>query len=72
MVQWRNLNYDPWAYFRKMKVKVAREDMIGMDTFVMLVEDEYPGTMKGYFNPSRGRIRRVSQSRLKVDGKKYE
>jgi pyruvate-formate lyase-activating enzyme len=69
MVQWRNLNYDPVAYFRKMKIKVAREDMIGMDTLVMLVEDEYPGIMKGYFNPSKGRIRRFSRSSLNTNGK---
>ncbi|MBU0571328.1 MAG: radical SAM protein [Candidatus Omnitrophica bacterium] len=70
MVQWRNLNYDPAAYFRKLKVKVTRADMTGMDIFVKRVEDEYPGIMKGYFNPSKGRRRR-EKIRHEANGKRY-
>ena len=58
MIQWRNLNYDPLGYFRKMRFKAKREDMIGMDVLIKTVEKRYPGMMKGYFNPSRRRMRR--------------
>ena len=58
MVQWRNLNYDPAAYFRRMKIAVKRQDMIGVDTLIKTVKKEFPGTMHGYFNPSRARMKR--------------
>ncbi len=62
MIQWRNLNYDPQAYFRKLKISVARDDMIGVDELVDIVKRKYPNLMHGYFNPSKGRIRRVRRS----------
>lgn len=58
MIQWRNLNYDPAAYFRKLRVDIKRADMIGIDALIRSVEREYPDIMKGYFNPSLRRIRR--------------
>ncbi len=59
MIQWRNLNYDPAAYFRKLRIRVNRGDMVGIDTLIRKVDEEYPVVMNGYFNPSKGRIRRV-------------
>ncbi len=59
MIQWRNLNYDPLAYFRKLNVRIERNAMIGMDTLIRKVRDEYPEVMHGYFNPSKQRIRRA-------------
>ncbi len=58
MIQWRNLNYDPLRYFRRLRVFVKREEMMGIDTLIGMVKDEYPGMMHGYFNPSKGRMRR--------------
>jgi MoaA/NifB/PqqE/SkfB family radical SAM enzyme len=58
MIQWRNLNYDPLAYCRKLGIDIKREDMIGMDALIKLIKKEYPKLMQGYFNPSRERIRR--------------
>jgi len=61
MVQWRNLNYDPLAYFRKLRTPVKREDMVGVDTLVRMVEKECPHVMKGYFNPSKERMKRAEK-----------
>ena len=58
MIQWRNLNYDPAEYFRKLKVRVDREDMLGIRELIHTVKDKYPHLMHGYFNPSKSRIRR--------------
>ena len=65
MVQWRNLNYDPLAYFRSLRVNVKREDMVGVNALIHSVEKEFPGVMKGYFNPSAGRIRRFRRKKKK-------
>ena len=62
MIQWRNLNYDPIAYFRKLKIRVKREEMMGVDTLIRAVKQEYPRLMHGYFNPSKARIRRAHSS----------
>jgi pyruvate-formate lyase-activating enzyme len=59
MIQWRNLNYDPAAYFRKLKVVVKREDMVGVGELIRAVREEFPELMYGYFNPSKRRIRRA-------------
>lgn len=58
MIQWRNLNYDPVSYIKRIKIDVKRSDMIGMRELISEVKDEFPNVMKGYFNPSRGRITR--------------
>ncbi len=59
MVQWRNLNYDPMAYFRKLRVKVSPSDMIGVKELIREVKEKLPHIMHGYFNPSRMRMRRM-------------
>ena len=58
MIQWRNLNYDPLAYFKKLKLSVKKEDMIGVKTLIGRVKKEFPRVMHGYFNPSRARMRK--------------
>ncbi|HNX91569.1 MAG TPA: radical SAM protein [Candidatus Omnitrophota bacterium] len=58
MIQWRNLNYDPRDYFQKMRLAVNPENMIGMDKLINDVGKKFPCVMKGYFNPSKGRIRK--------------
>ena len=58
MIQWRNLNYDPAAYFRRLRISIKRREMAGMDTLINMVGKEYPRVMKGYFNPSKGRMKR--------------
>ncbi|MGD2278467.1 MAG: radical SAM protein [Candidatus Omnitrophota bacterium] len=63
MIQWRNLNYDPAAYFKKLKVSVKRKDMVGIGALIKETEREFPRLMKGYFNPSRGRMKRAMKAK---------
>ncbi|MCK5451624.1 MAG: radical SAM protein [Candidatus Omnitrophica bacterium] len=58
MIQWRNLNYDPLVYFKRLEIKAGFKDMIGIDTVIDMVKKEYPNVTHGYFNPSKGRIKR--------------
>ena len=64
MIQWRNLNYDPLMYFKKLRINVKYEDTIGIDNVISMVKKEYPNIMHGYFNPSRGRIRRAKKRKI--------
>ena len=66
MIQWRNLNYDPLAYFNKLKVFPRKEDMIGVRELMGKVKKEFPNVMHGYFNPSRARIKRVKGQGARV------
>lgn len=58
MIQWRNLNYDPAAYFRDIKAPAGNDGFIGMAELIRKVHAKYPRVMKGYFNPSRKRMQR--------------
>jgi MoaA/NifB/PqqE/SkfB family radical SAM enzyme len=58
MIQWRNLNYDPLAYFRSLKLRAGEIGMIGMGEVIRAADKRFPEIMKGYFNPSLGRIKR--------------
>ncbi|KJJ86043.1 radical SAM domain-containing protein [Candidatus Omnitrophus magneticus] len=60
MIQWRNLNYDPVDYFKKMKVYYLPEDLIGMDNLIRDTHKKFSFLMRGYFNPSKNRIKRFS------------
>ncbi|MDD4013981.1 MAG: radical SAM protein, partial [Candidatus Omnitrophica bacterium] len=61
MIQWRNLNYDPLAYFRDLGAEEP-EESIGIKELISNVYSRYPRLMKGYFNPSR---RRMARHRLR-------
>jgi pyruvate-formate lyase-activating enzyme len=61
MIQWRNLNYDPASYFRQMGIEVKPKDMVSLPGVMSIIRKEYPDVMHGYFNPSRGRIRRFKK-----------
>ncbi len=58
MVQWRNLNYDPLAYFQQIGGRVPPGKMIGIKELINSVKKDFPELMHGYFNPSRARILR--------------
>jgi len=62
MIQWRNLNYDPLVYFRKLNVRVKRNDMKGIDMLIKDIKKKFPGLLHGYFNPSKGRVRRARRA----------
>jgi MoaA/NifB/PqqE/SkfB family radical SAM enzyme len=56
MIQWRNLNYDPMDYFRKMKMtnagaRRAAPLLIGMRQLIEQTKQRFPKLRHGYFNP---------------------
>ncbi len=53
MIQWRNLNYDPQLYFRKMKVMDDSPQM-GIRMVMERVRKLFPGVRHGYFNVPKG------------------
>ena len=57
MIQWRNLNFDPLAYFRELRVEVKPSEMMGIGRLIDSLAREYPALGRGYFNPSKRRIR---------------
>lgn len=58
MVQWRNLNYDPIEYMREMRFECDGAGLLGLRKVISSLKRENPSLMMGYFNPSKGRIRR--------------
>ncbi len=49
MIQWRNLNYDPLLYFKKMGVRPDSK-LIGIKPLIMQLKKKFPKLRHGYFN----------------------
>ncbi|HSV43930.1 MAG TPA: radical SAM protein, partial [Candidatus Bathyarchaeia archaeon] len=62
MIQWRNLNFDPHGYFHRLKYEPGAGDLIGIGRVIHDIHRQYPSLIKGYFNPSRARMRRHQNS----------
>lgn len=60
MIQWRNLNFDPLAYLREIKFSAANLEMLGIREIIVSLKRAFPHIIRGYFNPSKARIRRSS------------
>ncbi len=52
MVQWRNLNYDPMLYFRKLKLMPGKEELAGIKEIIKSLRKDFPRLRMGYFNPA--------------------
>ncbi|MFA6142785.1 MAG: radical SAM protein [Candidatus Omnitrophota bacterium] len=52
MIQWRNLNYDPLLYFKKLKVKAYSKGLVGIDNSIEILKKKFPRLRIGYFNPA--------------------
>jgi molybdenum cofactor biosynthesis enzyme MoaA len=53
MIQWRNLNFDPLRYYRRMRRAAPMGPPLGMDGLIRTVRAEFPHVMHGYFNPPK-------------------
>lgn len=54
MIQWRNLNYDPVAYFNVMfKGKKEPSRFFGIKNLIAKVKNTFPHIKHGYFNPPK-------------------
>jgi len=53
MIQWRNLNYDPKRYIKKMNTISAHGRPVGMKKLIKRVRRLFPDLKHGYFNPPK-------------------
>ena len=53
MIQWRNLNFDPLRYWKRMNAVSRHGKPIGMETVLKRVRAEFPKLRFGYFNPPK-------------------
>ncbi|MCX5692701.1 MAG: radical SAM protein [Candidatus Omnitrophica bacterium] len=51
MNQWRNLNFDPLAYFKIIKCSIRPSDMIGVRQLIQSLKKSFPNLKMGYYNP---------------------
>ncbi|MBI4845939.1 MAG: radical SAM protein [Candidatus Omnitrophica bacterium] len=49
MIQWRNLNYDPLRYFKRLKV-CDNSSLLGIRSVIQRLGDKFPELQYGYFN----------------------
>jgi molybdenum cofactor biosynthesis enzyme MoaA len=53
MIQWRNLNFDPVRYWKKMNAVSRHGKPMGMETVLKRVRRLFPDLKFGYFNPPK-------------------
>jgi len=53
MIQWRNLNFDPIRYWKKMNAVATHGEPIGMETLLNRIRKQFPKLKFGYFNPPK-------------------
>lgn len=52
MIQWRNLNYDPLAYFEELGAWPGPAELLGIKTVIDSLRKACPDIRMGYFNPA--------------------
>ena len=57
MIQWRNLNFDPVRYWKKMNAVVRHGKPLGMGKLLQRVQKRFPSLKFGYFNPPKERFK---------------
>ncbi len=53
MIQWRNLNFDPIRYWKKMNAVSRHGKPMGMERVLKRVRRSFPRLKFGYFNPPK-------------------
>jgi len=53
MIQWRNLNFDPLRYWKKMNKVEQHVQPLGMNKLLQRVQKQFPNLKFGYFNPPK-------------------
>ena len=64
MIQWRNLNFDPLRYWKKMETAELSGESMDMKKLLQQVRQQFPNLKFGYFNPPKenfGYIQNLSQ-----------
>jgi pyruvate-formate lyase-activating enzyme len=57
MIQWRNLNFDPIAYWQSMAKAAINSAPLGMPAHLAHIKLKYPELKHGYFNPPKEKWR---------------
>jgi pyruvate-formate lyase-activating enzyme len=57
MIQWRNLNYDPIRYWKKMNAFVEHDEPVGMNNLMNRIRTQFPKLKFGYFNPPKEKFK---------------
>ena len=50
MIQWRNLNFDPLRYWKKMNTVLRHGKPLGMKKLLQRIQEQFPNIKFGYFN----------------------
>lgn len=53
MIQWRNMNYDPMQYLKRMEQAGGESPALGMEFIIKELEKDFPELIHGYFNPPK-------------------
>jgi molybdenum cofactor biosynthesis enzyme MoaA len=53
MIQWRNLNFDPVHYWKKMDAVASSGEPMGMEILLHQIREQFPDLKFGYFNPPK-------------------
>jgi len=53
MIQWRNLNFDPVRYWKKMKGVADHGEPMGIKNLLSRIRKKFPEIKFGYFNPPK-------------------
>ncbi|MBA4367478.1 MAG: radical SAM protein [Desulfobacterium sp.] len=65
LIQWRNLNFDPFRYWKIMSEAVSLGEPMGMKNLLERIRVRFPEILFGYFNPPRERFEQATASRQK-------
>jgi len=61
MIQWRNLNFDPQRYWKKMDAVVSSGKPMGMEILLQQVRKQFPDLKFGYFNPPKEKFQNIDK-----------
>ena len=53
MIQWRNLNFDPYRYWRSIPLEEKTSAPVGMGHLVNSIKKQFTEILHGYFNPPK-------------------
>jgi len=56
LIQWRNLNFDPFRYWTTMSQAVSLGEPLGMKNLLTGIRERFPKIRFGYFNPPKERF----------------
>jgi pyruvate-formate lyase-activating enzyme len=59
MIQWRNLNFDPIRYWKKMNAVADHGDPSGMENLLNGIQTRFPKLKFGYFNPPKEKFGQI-------------